>query len=206
MQDHCRGQGQCLRPWAAAVARTLVDADAYAVARIEEALMPLLRRGQKIPSCCWRLLLSAADLPVLAANNLQTAVHAWEQLEALEQAELPAPWWPWLKLDTGMHRLGVRAEEMPAFIERLAKCKNVVQPFNVMTRFSRSDELEQPTTREQIDLFSQLTAPLLGERAMANSAGILAWPVPTATGCARRHPLRRPPFPIRWRRITTSNR
>ncbi|MNT31358.1 Alanine racemase, biosynthetic [compost metagenome] len=82
----------------------------------------------------------------------------------------------WLKLDTGMHRLGVRADEMPAFIERLARCKNVVQPFNIMTHFSRSDELEQSTTREQIDLFSRLTAPLKGERAMANSAGILAWP------------------------------
>ena len=157
------------------VARTLVDADAYAVARIEEALM--LRSCAVVkPIVLLEGFFSAADQPVLAANNLQTAVHTWEQLEALEQAELPAPVVAWLKLDTGMHRLGVRAEEMPAFIERLGKCKNVVQPFNVMTHFSRSDELEQSTTREQIDLFSKLTASLKGERAMANSAGILAWP------------------------------
>ncbi|WP_368194917.1 alanine racemase [Aeromonas sp. R2-2] len=157
------------------VARTLVDADAYAVARIEEALM--LRSCAVVkPIVLLEGFFSADDLPVLAANNLQTAVHTREQLEALEQVELPAPVVAWLKLDTGMHRLGVRADEMPAFIERLAKCKNVVQPFNIMTHFSRSDELEQPTTREQIDLFSKLTAPLAGERAMANSAGILAWP------------------------------
>ena len=157
------------------VARTLVDADAYAVARIEEALM--LRSCAVVkPIVLLEGFFSSADLPVLAANNLQTAVHTWEQLEALEQAELPAPVVAWFKLDTGMHRLGVRAEEMPAFIERLGKCKNVVQPFNVMTHFSRSDELEQSTTREQIDLFSKLTASLKGERAMANSAGILAWP------------------------------
>ena len=117
------------------VARTLVDADAYAVARIEEALM--LRSCAVVkPIVLLEGFFSADDLPVLAANNLQTAVHTWEQLEALEQAELPAPVVAWLKLDTGMHRLGVRADEMPAFIERLGKCKNVVQPFNIMTHFS----------------------------------------------------------------------
>ena len=72
------------------VARTLVDADAYAVARIEEALM--LRSCAVVkPIVLLEGFFSSADLPVLAANNLQTAVHTWEQLEALEQAELPAP-------------------------------------------------------------------------------------------------------------------
>ncbi len=75
------------------VARTLVDADAYAVARIEEALM--LRSCAVVkPIVLLEGFFSADDLPVLAANNLQTAVHTWEQLEALEQVELPAPWWP----------------------------------------------------------------------------------------------------------------
>ncbi|MGL5949628.1 MAG: alanine racemase [Aeromonas sp.] len=157
------------------VARTLVDADAYAVARIEEALM--LRSCAVVkPIVLLEGFFNVDDLPVLAANNLQTAVHTWEQLEALEQVVLPAPVVAWLKLDTGMHRLGVRAEELPEFIARLRACNNVVQPFNIMTHFSRSDELAEPETAQQIALFQQMTEGLAGERALANSAGVLAWP------------------------------
>ncbi|MGL4206080.1 MAG: alanine racemase [Aeromonadaceae bacterium] len=156
------------------VARTLKEADAYAVARIEEALT--LRSGGIVkPVILLEGFFSADDLPVLAANNLQTAVHSWEQLEALEQVELPQPIRAWVKLDTGMHRLGVRPEEASAFFARLAKCKNVVQPFNLMTHFSCADELDNPATREQIALFNRLAEGMGGECALSNSAGVLAW-------------------------------
>ncbi len=156
------------------VARTLKDADAYAVARIEEALS--LRSGGIVkPVILLEGFFSADDLPVLAANNLQTAVHSWEQLEALEQADLPQPIRAWVKLDTGMHRLGVHPDEATTFFARLAQCKNVVQPFNLMTHFSCADELENPATREQIELFKRLAQGMGGECALSNSAGVLAW-------------------------------
>ena len=156
------------------VARTLHDVDAYAVARIEEALT--LRSGGIVkPVIMLEGFFSAEDLPVLAANNLQTAVHSWEQLEALERAELPQPIRAWMKLDTGMHRLGVRPEEVTEFYARLSACKNVVQPFNLMTHFSCADELDKPTTRQQIEVFQRIAANHPGECAMANSAAVLAW-------------------------------
>ena len=156
------------------VARTLKEADAYAVARIEEALS--LRSGGIVkPVILLEGFFSADDLPVLAANNLQTAVHSWEQLEALEQADLPQPIRAWVKLDTGMHRLGVHPDEATTFFARLSKCKNVVQPFNLMTHFSCADELENPATREQIELFKRLAQGMGGECALSNSAGVLAW-------------------------------
>ncbi len=157
-----------------AVAKTFKDADAYAVARVEEALT--LRSGGIVkPVILLEGFFSPEDLPVLAANNLQTAVHSWEQLEALEKAELPQPIRAWVKFDTGMHRLGVRPEEAEPFLARLARCKNVVQPFNAMTHFSCADELDNPTTAQQITLFKQLTRSLNGECALSNSAGVLAW-------------------------------
>ena len=157
-----------------AVAKTLKEADAYAVARVEEALT--LRSGGRVkPVILLEGFFSADDLPVLAANNLQTAVHSWEQLAALEQAELPQPIRAWVKFDTGMHRLGVRPEEAEAFLQRLANCKNVIQPFNAMTHFSCADELDNPATQEQIALFKALTEGLAGEFALSNSAGVLAW-------------------------------
>lgn len=157
------------------VAHTLARADAYAVARVEEALV-LRANGITKPILVLGGFFSAEALPLLAAHDLQTTIHTREQLALLEQVRLPVPIKVWLKLDTGMNRLGLRAEELPAFIERLTRCKNVVQPFNLMTHFSQSDEQDGPATRLQIAEFNRLTAHLPGERAMANSAGILAWP------------------------------
>ncbi|WP_421220088.1 alanine racemase [Aeromonas enteropelogenes] len=157
------------------VAHALARADAYAVARVEEALV-LRANGFTKPILVLGGFFSAEALPLLAAHDLQTTIHTREQLALLEQAHLPAPIKVWLKLDTGMNRLGLRAEELPAFIERLTRCKNVVQPFNLMTHFSQSDEQDGPATQLQIAEFNRLTAHLPGERAMANSAGILAWP------------------------------
>ncbi|HED3703849.1 TPA: alanine racemase, partial [Serratia marcescens] len=122
-------------------AHTLQDADCYGVARIGEALM--LRSGGIVkPILLLEGFFSAEDLPVLVANNIETAVHSIEQLEALELAELARSVPVWMKLDTGMHRLGVRPEQAEAFYQRLCACRNVAQPVNIMSHFSRADEPE----------------------------------------------------------------
>ncbi|MFM5078630.1 alanine racemase [Aeromonas caviae] len=157
------------------VAHALAQADAYAVARVEEALV-LRANAITKPILVLGGFFSAEALPLLAKHELQTTLHTWEQLALLEQASLPAPIKVWLKLDTGMNRLGLRTLELPAFIERLSHCRNVVQPFHLMTHFSQSDEQDTQATRLQIEEFNRLSAHLPGERTMANSAGILAWP------------------------------
>ena len=63
---------------------------------------------------------SAEDLPVLVANNIETAVHSIEQLEALELAELARSVPVWMKLDTGMHRLGCAPNRRRRFISACA--------------------------------------------------------------------------------------
>lgn len=95
-------------------ARTLTDADAFGVARLEEALR--LRAGASPSrSSCWKAF-AAEDLAVIAAQRLHTAVHSPEQLAALEQADLPEPVTVWMKLDTGMHRLGCARRKPRRFI------------------------------------------------------------------------------------------
>ena len=103
-------------------ARTLPDADAFGVARLEEALR-LRAGGITKPVLLLEGFFDAADLPVISAQQLHTAVHSPEQLEALEQAELPEPVTVWMKLDTGMHRLGVLPEQAGAFWQRLTSVK-----------------------------------------------------------------------------------
>ena len=157
------------------IAKGAQGADAFGVARIEEALQ--LRAGGIVKQV---LLLegfySACDLPILVANNIQTAVHCKEQLEALESAELEGPVVVWLKVDSGMHRLGIRPEEYQEYVERLHACKNVAKPLRYMSHFGCADELDNPTTNKQIDTFMSLTDGCQGERSLAASAGLLAWP------------------------------
>lgn len=149
-------------------------ADAYGVARIEEALQ-LRAAGIVKPILLLEGFYSPGDLPVLVTNNIQTAVHCVEQLEALENAILETPVQVWLKIDSGMHRLGVRPEQLDDFITRLKACENVAQPLRYISHFASADELEKATTHEQIELFRSLTDGCKGERSLAASAGILAW-------------------------------
>ena len=67
----------------------------------------------------------AEDLQVAAKDGFQTLIHHPEQLAALESTELEKPVKTWLKLDTGMHRLGVHAEDVAEYVSRLQACRNV---------------------------------------------------------------------------------
>ncbi|MGF6192480.1 alanine racemase [Serratia sp. 2723] len=156
-------------------AHTLQDADCYGVARIGEALM--LRAGGIVkPILLLEGFFCADDLPALVANNIETAVHSIEQLEALEQIELTHPVSVWMKLDSGMHRLGVRPEQAEAFYQRLSACRNVVQPVNIMSHFSRADEPLVDATERQISCFERFANDKPGLKSIAASGGILLWP------------------------------
>ncbi|MGR5503814.1 alanine racemase [Vibrio sp. DNB22_10_4] len=156
------------------IAKSAQGADAFGVARIEEALQ-LRASGVVKPILLLEGFYSPNDLPVLVTNNIQTVVHCYEQLEALEQAELEVPVVVWLKVDSGMHRLGVREEQYQEFVERLHRCDNVAKPLRYMSHFGCADELENPMTKQQIELFLSLTEGCNGERSMAASAGLLEW-------------------------------
>lgn len=158
-------------------AYTLMDtADCFGVARIGEALT--LRSGGIVkPILLLEGFFDKADLPILVVNSIETVVHSIEQLEALERANLDEPIKVWMKLDTGMHRLGVRPEEAEAFYQRLCTCKNVQSPVNIVSHFSRADEPNLPEiTQQQIVLFHNFIENKPGDKSISASAGVLFWP------------------------------
>lgn len=158
-----------------AVASALKNVDAFAVARVEEALK--LRSGGIVkPILLLEGFFSTDELPILIANNIHTSIHIEQQLAELEQAELETPINVWLKMDTGMHRLGIRPENCKQAISRLKHNPNVVQPARLMTHFSCADEIDNEATQQQIDLFDELVEGEEGEHSIANSAGVVAWP------------------------------
>ncbi|MEQ9463269.1 MAG: alanine racemase [Haliea sp.] len=149
--------------------------DALAVACTEEALA-LRDAGIRCPILLLQGVFEAGELPIAAAAGLWITVDNDLQLQWLEQASLPAPLGCWLKIDTGMHRLGVLPAQSASFYQRLLACDNVAGLPVLSTHFASADELHNPQTGQQIALFEAATADLEGLRSAANSPATLAWP------------------------------
>ncbi len=157
------------------IANALPDADAFGVARIDEALA-LRAAGIEKPIVLLEGFFAKEDIETLSANNLQTIVHNEQQLSAIVNANVDSPLKVWLKIDTGMHRLGINPEQLARFYQALIQSKNVQQPIILMSHLGCADDKNNPKTSQQISLFNELTSALPSEKSMANSAGVLQWP------------------------------
>ncbi len=162
------------------VARVLGDADAFGVAAIGDGLR---LRAAGIANRI--VVLSGpdepADLAELRRLDLDAVIHHESQLGWLEADRDVAsgsgrPLRVWLKLDTGMHRLGFAPEHIHDVHARLRALTNVDPDIVLMTHFAASDEFENDLTAQQIARFDAVTASLPGAHALANSAGLLGWP------------------------------
>lgn len=158
-----------------AVAAQLRDAGAFGVARIDEALA--LRAGGIVkPIVLLEGFFHADELSQIVASNLQVVVHHLAQVEALVKAELESPIHVWLKIDSGMHRLGISPEQFADVYQQLMQSNNVLKPMRLMTHFACADEPNNQATQHQLDLFLKTIQGCEGELSLANSAGVVAWP------------------------------
>ncbi len=157
------------------VANCLNTADGFGLARLEEAL-ELRAGGVKARLLLLEGFFRSTDLPLLVAHDIDTVVHHESQIEMLEKAALSNPVSVWLKIDSGMHRLGVTPEQFADVYARLMACNNVAKPIHLMTHFACADEPDNHYTQVQLAAFNELTAGLPGYRTLANSAGALYWP------------------------------
>jgi len=144
------------------------------VACIEEALI-LREAGIGKPILLLEGVFEAAELPLCSRWNLAVAVHDPGQVEMLEHARLEKSLTVWLKIDTGMHRLGIALEQAAAIWQRLRDCP-AVATIHLMSHLARTDEREVDSTLRQLQVFEELCGMLPGERSLANSAAVLAWP------------------------------
>ncbi len=154
------------------------DVDCFGVARLAEALK-LRSHGITKPILLLEGFFDEKDLPILAVNNIQTVVHNHEQLHALERFSLPCDLSSkvkvWLKIDTGMHRLGVSLEQVDEFYTALKGCKSVDKDIGFVSHFSRADEVQVNYSQIQLERFLKAVKGR-GERSIAASGGILFWP------------------------------
>ncbi len=156
-------------------ALALAEADAFAVARLEEA-MALRAAGLSGRIVLLEGVFSAAQLAEAAPLRLDLVVHQEEQIALLEEYRGTRRFCVWLKVDTGMNRLGVRPEHFRAAWERLMRLTAPPPELRVLTHLACADELDGRYTAEQLARLAPLTAGLSAELSIANSAGILAQP------------------------------
>ncbi len=160
---------------AVAVARTLAPlADAFAVACTEEALA-LREAGVGNPIVLLEGLFEPAELGLLDSARLIPVAHSREQVDWLCRARPTRPLPVWLKMDTGMHRLGLEPSDFAAAYARLADCPHV-SDIVLMTHLACADEPDHPATQAQLACFSAHAGTLPGPRSIANSAAVLGYP------------------------------
>ncbi len=157
------------------IAQALAErVDAIGVARCDEALA-LRAQGLQLPLVLLQGFSGVDELRLAARHGLESVIHHDTQLDMLEQAEVDYPGAVWLKIDTGMHRLGFAPAAVDTALRRLRACQ-LRQPVRLMTHLACADDRDSTYTDNQVETFRATTAKVPGARSIANSAGILAWP------------------------------
>jgi alanine racemase len=159
----------------ALTAQALADADAFAVAGLEEAQV-IRRAGLANPIVLLEGVFGETELEEASQWDCELVVHDEYQLKLIEKSRLKKELGVWLKVDSGMNRLGFAPAAVPDAWKRLTKAKAVKPVLRLMTHFASADEVSNPKTVAQLEAFAAATAGLEAERSIANSAGILAWP------------------------------
>jgi alanine racemase len=155
------------------VARALESADKFAVARVDEGLT-LRLAGIDAPTLLLEGVFDREQLDAAAAANFELVVHTAEQIELLRNAAVGASFKVWLKLDSGMNRLGFKGAAFGAAHSALSALSAVRTPLNLFTHLASADEPTLATTPQQLARFAAATHGLGGERSIANSAGMLS--------------------------------
>ena len=162
------------------IADALQTVDAFAVARVDEGIR-LRKAGIKNRIAVLEGFTCAEELDELLHYQLDPVVHSFTQVDIFESRTEQGLCAIWLKFDTGMNRLGFKANEFNAIYQRLNQCSIIRQPISLMTHLANADDKQDPATLKQISLFNETLSALApevefkNERSIANSAGIIAW-------------------------------
>ncbi|GGN37915.1 MULTISPECIES: alanine racemase [Marinomonas] len=152
------------------------EVDAFAVAAIEEAIA-LREAGVVSPILLLEGVFEGDEWALCEQYGFWSALENAQQLDELQASRAKIEK-IFLKLDSGMHRLGVDKETAPAFVAAL-KGGGQVGEVVLMTHFACADDLSDLTTMQQLAYFEQARQSIGDiEASVANSAAIMKWSVP----------------------------
>ncbi|WP_445083923.1 alanine racemase [Candidatus Vondammii sp. HM_W22] len=156
-------------------AAALADADAFAVARVEEGVK-LREAGFQQKLLILEGFFNQQELAAASHHQLELAIHQTEQLETLKQQPLDKPVSCWLKVDSGMHRVGFQPDQALDAWKAVSQLSSVAGEVGLMTHLANGDDLGDPTSKAQFDRFLPLAKACGTRISIGNSAGILGWP------------------------------
>lgn len=154
------------------VAGALDQADALAVARMAEA-ETLRASGIRNSIVLMGGVINDDELARADDLDCDLVVHSHYQLELLERSAAVGLR-VWLKIDTGMHRLGIRPRDANEAIERLGSLKAVGE-LGLMTHLANADDRGDGRSLRQIERFRVAAEGFSGHLSIANSAALLGW-------------------------------
>lgn len=158
----------------AKTAQALAASDAFAVACTEEAA-ELRSSGILHPIICLQGFSDSNQLQMIADSNAQAVVHNEHQIKLLQHQTLNQSIQIWLKIDTGMGRLGFKPEDVRHALQRLEEIK-YISKIRFMTHFANADLLDDEYTQGQLKAFDNITKHFPDkEKSAANSAATLAY-------------------------------
>lgn len=148
--------------------------DGFAVARLEEALK--LREGGMtgVPILLLSERLGAAAIESVIRHELEPLLYQPGQLQRL-QAHGAAGLRVWVKIDSGMHRLGFPVTQAAEVLDELRAAPGLTLA-GWVTHLACADDVHSPMTERQVRVFSDAVERLPGVKSIANSAGVVAWP------------------------------
>ncbi|WP_148253055.1 alanine racemase [Aidingimonas lacisalsi] len=157
-------------------ARALEDlAPALAVASIEEAVT-LREAGIATPVLLLEGIFETSELELVDRHGLWLTVHSEWQIEALLSFRPRQPIPTWLKVDSGMHRLGFSPDRVETLWRRLQSATAQVTDLHLMSHFATADSLQPEYFHRQMQLMKMLSERLGAPTCLANSPATLAWP------------------------------
>jgi alanine racemase len=157
----------------ARVARALRAADGFAVLSIDEAAL-LRGEGYTHPIALLEGFFHPDELPDIARLRLRPVIHRQDQADILAKARLEHKVDVFLKVDTGMHRLGLTPRRLADALAVLRAAPQVGS-ITLMTHFARADD-DPESVAAQLALFRETTAGLELPVSLANSAALLRHP------------------------------
>ncbi len=153
------------------VAQTLKGADAFAVAQLNEALA-LRNNGVDLPIVVLQGFSSAFQLQEMFKHNIRPVISQHWQLELLSLKKQSSSIDIWIKINTGMGRLGFAISDIEEVYQRLIKIKSVSN-IGFMMHFANADVPDHPSNQNQMDRFLNIIKPFNIEISASNSAAII---------------------------------
>ena len=154
--------------------RALIAADAIGLLDLDDAIT-LRKAGFTQPICLLEGFFEANEIPLIASNKLESVIHSHWQLDVLESCQDELELSVWLKVDTGMNRLGFAPAEFKETMARLSSMQGIKR-ISLMSHLANADYPENQSTAEQLRTFTDTVESAGLPRSLANSAAILAHP------------------------------